>query len=174
VLLRPGEAVSQATGSARATSLAAWERVVTVLQHPRCLNCHQADEPLQGDSRRRHTPRVVRGKDGLGVPGMRCGACHSEQWNNEASGAPGAAHWKMPPRSMTWARLSSGQICRTLKDPRKNGGRSPADLVKHVGDDSLVIWSWEPGGKRESVPMPHGVFIEFVEEWVRNGAHCPS
>ena len=167
-----GEAVTQESADAEA-SLVAWDRIVTVLQHPRCSNCHQPNEPLRGDSGRRHSPRIVRGRDNLGVPGMRCGSCHSEQGNNEASLVPGAADWKMPPLSMTWAGLSTGQLCRALKDPTKNGRRSLKALIKHMQEDSLVHWSWDPGGTRESVPMPHYVFVEFVEEWVRSGAHCP-
>ena len=167
------EAITQQNSDPE-VSLAAWDRVVAVLQHPRCSNCHQPSEPLQGESGRRHSPRVVRGRDNQGVPGMRCGSCHSEQGNNEASRVPGATDWKMPPRSMSWARLSIGQLCRTLKDPTKNGRRSLKAIIKHMQDDSLVHWSWDPGGTRESVPMPHHVFVEFVEEWVRSGAHCPS
>ena len=82
--------VSSQGVSDREASLAAWERIVTVLQHPRCSNCHQPIEPLQGENGHRHTPRVVRGRDGQGIPGMRCGSCHSEQGNNEASRVPGA------------------------------------------------------------------------------------
>jgi hypothetical protein len=172
-LIRSGEAIPQVTLD-REASLLAWERIATVLQHPRCSNCHQPNEPLQGDSARRHSPRVVRGRDNLGVPGMRCGSCHSEQGNNEASQVPGAADWKMPPRSMSWARLSVGELCRSLKDPSKNGQRSLKAVIKHMREDSLVHWSWDPGGTRGSIPMPHHVFVEFVEEWVRSGAHCPS
>jgi len=41
---------AQARRASQAESLAAWQRIATVLQHPRCLNCHQLDSPLQGDS----------------------------------------------------------------------------------------------------------------------------
>lgn len=155
-------------------SLAAWDRVVTVLQHPRCLNCHQPNEPLQGDNQRPHSPRVVRGRDNMGAPGMRCGSCHSEHSNNEASLVPGASDWKMPPRSRAWGGMTPGQICRALKDPSKNGRRTSKGIVKHMQDDSLVHWSWDPGGARESISMPHHVFVEFVEEWLQNGAYCPD
>jgi mono/diheme cytochrome c family protein len=173
LLMPSGEAIPQ-TRSDRQTSLAAWERMATVLQHPRCSNCHQPEEPLQGDGGRRHSPRVVRGRDNMGVPGMRCGSCHSAQGNNEASRVPGATDWKMPPRSMSWAKLPIGQLCRTLKDPTKNGRRSLKAIIKHIEEDSLVHWSWDPGGARESIAMPHHVFVEFAEEWVRSGAHCPD
>ena len=62
------------------------------------------DEQL-ANAQKSHLPRVVRGRDNLGVPGMRCGSCHSPHGNNEASRVPGAADWKMPPLSMSWARL---------------------------------------------------------------------
>lgn len=105
---------------------------------------------------------------------MRCGSCHSEQGNNEASRVPGASDWKMPPRERAWAAMSIGEMCRTLKDPKKNGRRSLRGIIKHFEDDPLTHWGWDPGGTRESVPMPHDVFLEFAEEWVRTGAHCPD
>src|SRR6266851_3117692 len=58
----------------RSRSIALFEEAGKVLQHPRCVNCHPAtDRPRQTDSRRLHLPRVVRGVDGQGAPGMRCG-----------------------------------------------------------------------------------------------------
>jgi hypothetical protein len=173
VVLLAGEAASQG-GSARETSLAAWERIATVLQHPRCVNCHHPDAPLVGDASRPHMPRVVRGRDSKGAPGMRCNNCHGEHSNNEASNVPGAADWKLPPRTMMWAKMSIGDICRSIKNPARNGGRSLQGLLKHAIEDSLIQWAWEPGGKRESVPMPQTVFTDFFEEWVRTGAHCPN
>ena len=58
-----GTGWSQTRATSQAESLAAWEKIATVLQHPRCLNCHQLDSPLQGDTRRPHISQVVRGPD---------------------------------------------------------------------------------------------------------------
>jgi hypothetical protein len=173
-LMAGGEAIPQTRNSNRDASLAAWGHVSGVLRHPRCLNCHQPVAPMQGDTPRPHSPRVVRGRDNRGAPGMRCSSCHSELGNNEASRVPGASEWKMPPRSMTWAGLSTGELCRTVKDPRKNGGRSPRAILKHMEEDSLVHWSWEPGSTRRSAPMLYEVFLEMVEEWINTGMHCPN
>ena len=120
-----------------------------MLQHPRCVNCHHPDAPLVGDTSRPHLPRVVRGRDSKGAPGMRCNNCHGEHSNNEASNVPGAADWKLPPRTMMWATMSIGDICRSIKNPARNGGRSLQGLLKHAVEDSLIHWAWEPGGKRE-------------------------
>src|SRR5205814_10009941 len=73
--------------------LEAWGKIATVLQHPRCLNCHQLVSPLQGDSRRPHIPHVVRGRMNTGVPGMRCQTCHNKSGNNVTSRTPGAPGW---------------------------------------------------------------------------------
>src|ERR1700680_3307897 len=57
----------------RARSIALFEEAGKVLQSPRCVNCHPVGErPRQTDRRRLHIPRVVRGADGFGAPGMRC------------------------------------------------------------------------------------------------------
>src|SRR5258707_85044 len=71
-----GQAVAQPAGNDQ--SLAAWAQIQIVLQHPRCLNCHQAESPLQGDPRRAHIPHVIRGPESHGVSGMKCGTCHNE------------------------------------------------------------------------------------------------
>jgi hypothetical protein len=89
--LLPGTAArgAQTPATSERESLWAWEEIATVLQNPRCLNCHQLRAPLQGDAWRIHVPRVVRGPDGHGVSAMRCGNCHNEMGNNPTSGAPG-------------------------------------------------------------------------------------
>jgi hypothetical protein len=106
MLLLVTRAGGQTPSSSPERSLAAWETIAAVLQHPRCLNCHQMDSPSQGDARRPHKPRVVRGPDNHGVSAMRCGNCHSESTNNPDSGVPGALHWQLAPRTMSWQGLS--------------------------------------------------------------------
>src|ERR1700719_5296351 len=113
----------------QATSLAAWDQIATVLEHPRCLNCHQLNSPLQGDSRRVHIPRVVRGPDDQGVGAMRCGNCHNSMGNNPTSGTPGGLDWKLAPVSMLWEGLSSRALGRAVKDTRHNG---------HCEGDALI------------------------------------
>lgn len=155
-------------------SLAAWETIAGVLQHPRCLNCHQMDAPLQGDAPRAHIPHVVRGDDNHGVGAMRCGNCHNQMGNNETAGVPGAPHWQLSPKTMVWAGLTSAELCQSLLDPERNGQRSHDDLVTHMGEDALVLWGWNPGGGREPVPVEHDRFIEILKTWLDNGAECPG
>src|SRR2546423_13991394 len=69
VLSRPAEQTrrsrSNASAAGRAEGLAAWQKVYSVLTHPRCINCHTATNyPQQGDDRHRHFANVVRGPEG--------------------------------------------------------------------------------------------------------------
>ncbi len=148
--------------------------VASVLQSPRCLNCHpRGDRPHQGDDAHIHRPAVVRGSENLGAPGMSCSACHGTA-NNLASGVPGAPHWHLAPRSMGWEGLSRQLLCKTLTDRTKNGNRGVEDLVTHMTSDPLVQWAWTPGGTRQLPPLGQTQFHAAVRAWAAAGARCPG
>jgi hypothetical protein len=164
----------------RAQGVQAFETVRQVLQHPRCQNCHiQGDAPLQFDEGRVHAQNVKRGVDGKGVPGLTCGTCHAAA-NSPASygthAPPGAPNWHLPPAAhkMVFLGMSSGAVCRTLKDPAANGGKNLAALVEHVSSDKLVLWGWSPGGGRAPVSISHEDFVSKFKTWVDAGAPCPE
>ena len=168
-----------AQSTTQAESLAALNKIVAVLQHRRCMNCHQVESPLQGDSRRLHIPHVVRGTDNHGVGAMRCGNCHNGIGNNETSRTPGAGGkrkdlWQLAPLSMLWQGISVGDLCRSLKDPVRNGKRSGEDLIEHTTSEPLVLWGWNPGSGREPVPIPHDEFVKLMRVWVAGGMACPQ
>jgi hypothetical protein len=158
--------------------LVAFETVRAVLQNPRCQNCHiPGDAPLQFDDGVVHSLGVVRGPKGEGAPGLPCSTCHGEANPPASYGVhvpPGAPHWKLPPpeHKMVFIGLSSGQLCRLLKDERQNGGKDLAALVKHVQSDALVLWGWSPGVGRKPVNVPHATFVAKFEQWVAAGAPC--
>jgi len=151
----------------------AFRRLATVLMHPRCLNCHTlTDYPKQGDDRHAHLFRVSRGADDHGAAGLTCSTCHQNA-NNAASGVPGAPNWHLAPRSMAWEGLSVSQVCRTLKDPARNGARDVDALVAHLTGDPLVQWAWAPGADRTPPPLGQGEFHAVVRAWAEAGAGCP-
>lgn len=156
------------------TGLEAWSEIAGVLQHPRCLNCHQAEAPLQGDDGRAHLPRVQRGPAGLGMGPMQCFNCHNTMGNNPTAGVPGAPHWMLAPRSSRWQDLASAEMCAQLTDPARNGNRSDEEILEHMAEDELVLWGWEPGADLEPVPVPHDEFVEILETWVAAGTPCPG
>ncbi len=170
--LRGPEAFAS-VGDAAQRSIAIFTEAGKVFLHPRCRNCHSAGEqPRQGEDGRAHQPFVRRGADGLGVPGLRCPACHHDL-NYDAVGMPGAPGWHLAPGSMAFERRSLPRICAQLKDQDANGGRSVADLVTHVTNDPLVVWAWAPGTGREPAPGTPGAFVALIRAWVDTGAACP-
>jgi mono/diheme cytochrome c family protein len=182
--LDPRAVAQDAPDTRRAESAAAFARIAPVFGHPRCSNCHTVtDFPRQGDDRHRHIMNVRRGPDGHGVAAQRCQACH-QRANQAASGVPGADEdWHLAPLSMGWEGLSIGELCRHLLDPARNGGRSGARVVEHLGTN-LVRWAWAPGvGRapasgagtpRTSPPVDYDTFIGDARRWIEAGAACPA
>lgn len=157
-------------------SLLAFRAVASVLTSPRCLNCHSShDGPLQGDDNHPHAMNVRRGADGKGSAALRCFACHQSENGKALHSPPGAADWQLPPPKtpMAWKGLSTGELCRTVKDPAKNGNRSLQDLIPHM-ETSLVRWAWNPGPGRTVPPLSHDEFISRLKEWIETGAACPE
>ena len=170
-----GEAQA-ASGADQAASAAAFDKASRVLLHPRCLNCHPAGErPLVGDQSKPHPMHVVRGPFGMGKNGVWCYSCHQEKNLPGQDLPPGAPGWQLPSADtpMVFEKKTPRQLCEQLKDPARNGSRSPAEVVDHVRDAPLVLWGWHPGEGRTPVPMPHEEFVRLMSEWAGKGAACP-
>jgi mono/diheme cytochrome c family protein len=164
-----------AADAKRVGGLAAWEKVYSVLTHPRCINCHTATNyPQQGDDRHRHFANVIRGPEGKGVAALNCASCH-QQTNADSTGVPGGHNWHLAPLSMRWQdlndrALSSAEVCRVL-DRR--------GLLKHHREEPLVLWAWNPGRRPDGTlrtlpPLTHDEFVAATRQWVEAGTPCPK
>ncbi len=150
---------------------------ISVLRHPRCMNCHsRGDFPRQGDDGHPHAMNVRRGPDGQGVTAQKCSTCHQDHNLAGAHMPPGAPHWVLPPPNipMIWQGLTDAQICRSIKNPKENNNRTIDQLVEHLAEDELVLWGWNPGEGRTPIPMPHEEFVAKVKQWQAAGAPCPT
>lgn len=156
----------------------AFDKVMSVLMHKRCVNCHPAgDTPLQGEDSHPHNFGVARGEDGHGLAGYTCNTCHTSE-NNDYSGVPGAPHWAVAPASMAWEGKTRVEIATQMMDPEKNGGRSHHEIEEHLTEHELVLWAWAPGvdsegNEREKPPLGKEEYISAVKEWIENGAVIP-
>lgn len=167
-----------AIGDDGARSVALFIEAIKVIQHPRCLNCHpQTRQPTQGDDLHVHTPPMHAGPGDHGVPGLPCKSCHGD--NNVATlgtsiaSVPGQSLWSLAPASFAWQGKSSAEICMQLKDTARNGGRSLAQVHKHMATDPLVGWAWHPGEGRAPAPGTQARFGALIEAWIASGAQCP-
>jgi hypothetical protein len=158
-------------------SRAAFLEVYRVLTSPRCQNCHPAgDTPLQGDDSHVHLQNVKRGKDGRGVYGMRCDTCHQTKNLSGEHMPPGNPKWSLPSpeQKMVFVGRSPAELCRQLRDPKQNGGRTLAALLDHVANDDLVGWGWNPGDGRTLPPLSRVETAAQMKVWVEGGAACPD
>jgi hypothetical protein len=159
-------------------SQAAFLQVYKVLISPRCQNCHPSgsDAPLQGDDSHIHIQNVKRGADGHGVTAMRCDTCHQDHNLPGAHMPPGNPKWALPPpeHKMVFVGRAPGALCRQLKDPKQNGGRSLQQLFDHVAHDDLVGWGWDPGDGRSLPPLSRDETSKAMRTWIDGGAACPE
>jgi mono/diheme cytochrome c family protein len=160
-----------------AASREAFLQVYKVFTSPRCQNCHPSgDAPLQGDDSHPHLQNVKRGKDGHGVYGMHCDTCHQSANLTGDHMPPGNPKWALPPpeHKMVFVGRTPAQLCRQLKDPKQNGGRSLQQLFEHVSSDNLVGWGWDPGDGRTLPPLNRADTSAQMKVWIDGGAACPE
>lgn len=155
-----------------------YDKVMSVLTHPRCINCHPSDHlPKQGLEGRPHHFGVARGAAGHGFEATNCNTCHQSE-NNDYSGVPGAPHWGLAPASMGWQGLSRAEVAEALLDRSRNGNRGHEALIHHLTEDPLVLWAWSPGvdaagQPREKPPVAKEAYIKAVKDWFAAGAPIP-
>lgn len=165
--------------AAELTPEQAFDLMMEVLTHKRCVNCHPSDDyPRQGEDSHIHNFGVQRGPDNHGVAALQCQTCHQSENNNHA-GVPGAPEWSLAPRKMAWQGLTRVEIARSMLNPDNNGGRTLEETVHHLTEHELVLWAWEPGvdangTPREKPPVPKAEYIEAVKTWAAGGAPIPE
>jgi cytochrome c5 len=155
----------------------AFLQIHKVFTSPRCQNCHPAgDAPLQGDDSHVHIQNAKRGRDGHGVYGMRCDTCHQTANLAGEHMPPGNPKWSLPlpDHKMVFVGRSPGELCRQIKDPKQNGGRTLAQLLGHVANDILVGWGWNPGDGRTLPPLTRPETVAAIKVWIEGGAACPE
>ena len=155
----------------------AFLKAYSVFMHPRCANCHpQGDSPLQGDDQRPHAQNVQRGPDGKGLYALKCAACHQSENLPGLHMPPGNPNWHLPPADMkmVFVGRSPRELAEQLKDPKRNGGKTLAQILTHVEEDSLVLTCWNPGEGRTKPPLSHSEFAKAFRTWVESGAELPD
>jgi hypothetical protein len=177
VILSSVAQAEDVVGSDDAGARKAFLEAYMVFMHPRCMNCHPAgDVPLQGDDSRAHDQNVKRGRDGSGRYALKCVNCHQQTNLKGENMPPGAPTWLLPPPDMpmVFQGKTPGELCRLQKDPLRNGGKTLEELIKHISEDKLVLWGWDPGDGRTRPPLSHAQFAQKMREWVTKGAACPD
>lgn len=171
-----GPEIHPAFSAEKMTSEEAFDKMMDVLTHQRCMNCHPSDNvPKQGEDSHAHYFDI----DRMNVAtATNCNTCHQAS-NNLSSGVPGAPDWSLAPHTMRWEGLSRIEIAQSMMDKSRNGGRSAEDIMHHLTEHELVLWAWEPGvdaagTPRELPPVSKEDYIEAVKLWIEEGAVIPE
>ncbi|MFT5736232.1 MAG: hypothetical protein ACI9SG_000572 [Maribacter sp.] len=141
----------------------AFDKMMDVLTHERCVNCHPNDNiPKQGDDSHPYYFGIERGTNNMGFEATNCTSCHQSE-NNNYSWVPGA----LAPAAMYWEGLSRIEIAESMMDSVRNGGRTPEEIIHHLTEHELVLWAWEPGVdangvSRQLPPVSKVNYIEVV------------
>lgn len=157
----------------------AFDKMMDVLTHQRCMNCHPNDNiPKQGDDSHPHYFGMSRGEGNLGFDATKCATCHQSE-NNDYSGVPGAPEWSLAPDKMKWEGLTRNEIARSMLNKENNGNRDLEELEHHLTEHALVLWTWKPGVDaqgipRELPPVPLEEYKAAVKEWIEHGAIVPE
>src|ERR1700712_1119812 len=144
----------------------AFLQAYAVLMSPRCMNCHPSgDAPLQGEDSHVHTQGVLRGKDGKGMYALKCTNCHQPKNVPGPGQPPGNPKWKLPPEEtkMVFEGKSPRELAAQMLDPKTNGGKSRAQLIDHVTNDTLVAAGWHPGQGHALPPLSHPAFAQVFK-----------
>jgi len=160
-----------------AASRDAFMAAYKVFMHARCVNCHpQGNVPLVGDEGRLHPQNVKRGSDGKGKYALKCANCHQDANLPGENMPPGNPNWHLTPADMpmVFQGKAPKELARQLKDPKQNGGKTIQEILKHVEEDKLVLWGWDPGDGRTKPPLSHAEFARKFREWVEKGAAIPE
>jgi len=156
-----------------------FDKMMSVLMHKRCVNCHPSDNiPKQGEDSHPHYFGMDRNNGKTASAATNCNTCHQNE-NNDFSGVPGAPEWSLAPESMKWEGLSRTEVAKSMLDPKRNGGRTHLEVEEHLTEHELVLWAWEPGidaagNPREKPPVPKEEYIKAVKAWFHDGAVIPE
>ncbi len=75
---------------------------------------------------------------------------------------------------MVFLHLTPAQLCATIKDPARTGGKDLPAMLDHVANDQLVGWGWDPGAGRAPVPVARAELTAAFRAWMDAGAPCPA
>lgn len=174
-------------GVGEAEGLAAWERILSVVSHPRCVNCHVDESgvpmwsgPSYGATRP-HGMAIRAGESRVGAEYIPCAVCHVDLpgANTVPHAAPHTGGiWMLAPAEFAWFGRDGAEICAQMRDPARNGGRDGAGLVEHILHDAeiaaFITWGFAPGGGREPAPGTMQGHLEDMALWVAAGMPCPE
>jgi hypothetical protein len=139
----------------------AFEKMMPVLKHPRCLNCH-------GGVNEKLPEREGGHGGGATTETTDCLDCHNGVRNLNNPNRPRLA-WRTPSSSFFFTGRSTRDLCNQFKYIEK----SPEDFINHMindrGGDQFVEAAYK-GDRSLNLapvppPVPHAQLVTYAREW---------
>jgi hypothetical protein len=141
------------------TPLQLFQKLLPVIRHPRCSNCHGGVNPRSS------------AHQGGAITTEACETCHGD-----------AERWEPPSPEHFFPGKSDRQLCALLSDFASKQGY-PQFLHDHLERDSLIVLAFKGliGGARtpgagnppdppaDPPPISHGQFVRLATDWVNQG-----
>ena len=159
--LTPGWSGSQQ--GAAPTPLQLFQKLLPVIRHDRCMNCHGGVDPISGDN---HDGGMI---DTVSTsPHFEpCGNCHKTH-----------PSWHRPSADHFFVGKSDQELCRQFEDFASHMGHAPF-ISNHLKSDEFIIAAFEAlmGGARDpkdfdpqdKPPMDQAAFIQVAKDWLTQG-----
>lgn len=140
--------------------LTLFAKMMPVLSHERCANCHGATNPLTGD----YHPGAIK-------PSAKCESCHT------ATDANGIHHWRLAPEPFAFFNKTTRQLCQHFEAL----GNLNDGMAFHLETDHLIGLAFI-GRRGDAVnrsfakppPMSRPEFVRAYRTWFRDGGGACS
>jgi len=143
------------------TPMQLFAKMLPVIRHDRCINCHGDVDPLTG-------------KDHEGGD-VQPGSCNQAQCHTRLKG------WGLPRTSHFFTGKSDRELCGQFSDFAVKTGRK-LFLTEHLKNDDLIQAAWvgDAGGANKDADLSHpsasqDEFIKLADDWFTQGhAACDA
>jgi hypothetical protein len=152
-------ASSRAAPQSTVTPFQRFERLLPVIRHPRCMNCHGALDP------------GTTSHPGGAITTEACEGCHGD-----------AQDWRIPHQNSFFINKTDRQLCALFANIAEHMGYEQF-ISGHIVSDELIKLAFDGvmGGARtpgagsppdpppDKPPMDHAEFTRWAKEWVSDG-----
>lgn len=141
--------------AARVDPMSYFQKLVPVLKHDRCMNCHGGTDPLTG---RNHGGGVV------DLNEIQCSNCHDDDWGDHIA-----------PADVWFVGKDAEALCAQLSRAVMVAG--VGDFLRHLAEDKPIAHAFagRMGNARDASlpaaepPMKQPAFLDAAVEWLNAG-----
>jgi len=166
VSARIGMATRVLRQQASPTPFELFQKMLPVIRHPRCSNCHGGVDPVSG---RGHTPGAIDTNPAHTSTYQPCKDCHSD-----------AKEWFSPGADHFFVGKPDREVCAIFAEFAMKQGHARF-IDNHLTQDIQIMAGFEGlmGGARDTTgtstdkadppPMKHGEFVKLGKDWIEKG-----